>query len=272
MRRSDKNKTVVIVSDIASTFMEAATRIETIWQPDRRVDVPRILALAINYEQDAPASALDTALAAYCSEAAILLPSSSPMTAYPFDPTVAMSGNSWHYGREYELAIKGAPEAVLARCSLTEAEREEAHKAFAAIASSGQRVVAVAYALLPLSPSTLTPLSGMQFVGFIATAYTPRPEARRAIKNALGTGLSVRVITGDYPETAFAIGHRLGLVSRRSQVLDSSTLHFMDDESRTQAVSRAIIFARTTKKEKSIITELLKKEYDIVADTLPGMV
>eukprot|EP00961_Rhodomonas_salina_P180793 2440219-Rhodomonas_salina.2 len=49
-------------------------------------------------------------------------------------------------------------------------------------------------------------------MGIVAILDPPRPEAISAIKIAHEAGIVVKMITGDHPETAIAIGKMLGII------------------------------------------------------------
>lgn len=45
-----------------------------------------------------------------------------PMVSYPFDPVLKLVTRVWSSKHGVEIAVSGAPEAVLRRCRLTTAE------------------------------------------------------------------------------------------------------------------------------------------------------
>lgn len=231
--------------------------------PGSQAPLMRALALAVTRSPREPVTPLDTALAAYVATSDTLLPSSSPIVTYPFDPNTSMSGNAWHHGREYELALKGAPEVVLLRCDLSEEEREKARFIFINLAAEGHQVIAVAHARATSAPDSLHELKKMSLVGFVAVTSTLAPGARQGIQNALSAGLMVRLLTGNHAETAFSIGRRLGIATRHSQVVDTQEFHFMNEKDRETALQQATIFARATPRDKRLITALLEEYYDV---------
>lgn len=263
--KNHERTVAAVIPSKAASLMESTAHVKTVWQPQwATTGTPHAIALAINYDQKQPSSPLDNALAIYTATTSILLPSSSPAIVYEFDPAIAMSGNAWHHGREFELSLKGAPEAILTRCNLTESEREEVYKAVVSMAAEGHQVIALAHALLSSAPGTLAEVRDISFAGLIATTYTPRQEARQTIKEALHAGISVRIITGDHFETALSVGRQLGLIARRDQVIDSRHFIFMNDYARDQAVKNALLYARATQKDMPIIIAALEKTYDTV--------
>lgn len=263
-----------IATDKTGTLTRNILTVQDSWQPGwSSAKIPSVLALAINRRKEKTYDPLDVACSNYVSDLKTPSPKGLPMTAFPFDTALAMSGNVWHHGEHYELALKGSPEAILHRSDLTEAEREEAEAKLAAMTSEGYRVIAIGYRKLPRSLKKLADLSAkekLEFAGFIAIADALRPEAKKAINDALNAGVSVRMITGDHFETAFHIGRKLGMVTHRDQVFDSRRMHGMSDEELASIVEKTRIFSRVIPENKYRILTILKKQH-ITAMTGDGV-
>lgn len=263
-----------IATDKTGTLTQNVLKVQDNWQPDwGSGKMAGVLALAINRRQEKTYDPLDKAFSSYVADQKIALPKGAPMTVYPFDAAVAMSGNLWHHGKEYELAVKGAPEAILSRSDITESEKEEAERILHKMTSEGFRVIAIAHRMLPKAPKKLHDLSAkdkLEFAGFVAVADALRPEAKKAIESALGAGVTVRMITGDHFETAFHIGRQLGMVTSRDQVFDSRRMHHMDDEELEEIVNQTLIFSRVIPENKYRILTILKKRH-ITAMTGDGV-
>lgn len=263
-----------IATDKTGTLTQNILKVQDSWQPSwGSGKLAATLALAINKRQEKTYDPLDVAFSNYVNDEKVATSSGVPMVVYPFDTTIAMSGNLWHHGNEYSLAVKGAPEAILNRSDLTESEREEAEKQLHAMTSEGYRVIAIASCMLTQAPKRLQDIpegSKLDFAGFVAIADALRPEAKSAIENALGAGVTVRMITGDHFETAFHIGRQLGMVTHREQVFDSRRMHTMSDEELDAVVEKTLIFSRVIPEHKYRILTLLKKHH-ITAMTGDGV-
>lgn len=263
-----------IATDKTGTLTQNLLTVQKNWQPKwSTAHIANTLALAINRRQEKSYDPLDIALSNFVTKEQIASPRGEPMTTYPFDTALAASGNLWHHGREYELAIKGAPEVILAHCDLTEAEVEEAHRILASMSSNGYRVIGAAHAMTSTAPKRLSDFLGkekLEFAGFVAIADALRPEAKQAVENALAAGVSVRMITGDHFETAFHIGKELGMVTKRDQVFDSRRIHTMTDDELAEVIDRTGIFSRVIPEHKYRILTLLKQKH-ITAMTGDGV-
>jgi Ca2+-transporting ATPase len=263
-----------IATDKTGTLTQNVLTVQDTWQPDwSSAKIPNVLTLAINRRKEKTYDPLDAACSNYVADQKVSSPKGTPMRVFPFDTALAMSGNMWHHGEHYELALKGSPEAILHRSDLTEAEREEAEAKLSIMTSEGYRVIAIGYRKLPHALKKLADLSSkdkLEFAGFIAIADALRPEAKKAIKDALKAGVSVRMITGDHFETAFHIGRKLGMVTHRDQVFDSRRMHGMSDEELARIVEQTRIFSRVIPENKYRILTILKKQH-ITAMTGDGV-
>ena len=116
------------------------------------------------------------------------------------------------------VAVKGAPEAVLARCThllgaqgprpLTDGDRRRIAQVGGDLAGQALRVLAVAQRLQPALPKSMAAESleaELTFVGLIGMMDPPRPEVRQAVDRCAGAGIRPVMITGDHKDTAVAI-------------------------------------------------------------------
>jgi len=230
------------------------------------------MAASINRRDDKLHDPLDGAFMTYAKEQGVVASKYQPAEIFPFDQSMAMSGNLWHKGSEYILAVKGAPEQVLAASDLTENERETAEAMLHKLTGEGYRVIALAHLGSKKPIKTLTNLkkTRLKFDGFAAVADVLRPEAKKAIETALNAGVTVRMITGDHFETAFHVGKQLGMVSRRDQVFDSRRMHVMSDEELEKIIDEIRVFSRVIPEHKYRILSILKK-HNITAMTGDGV-
>ncbi|QQG50517.1 MAG: cation-transporting P-type ATPase [Candidatus Saccharibacteria bacterium] len=263
-----------IATDKTGTLTKNQLTVQETWQfhKDTRKFI-RSIAYAVNHSSHKTHDPLDTALANFAEEKGTKEPAYQPFATLPFDQSVAMSGNVWHNGSDYHLAIKGAPEHVLARCDLTENEREIASAELHKLTASGYRVVAVAHSDLSKPIEDFDDLKGrhpLEFDGYVAIADILRPEAKKSIQAALRAGVTVRMITGDHFETAYHIGKQLGMVTSRDQVFDSRRMNVMSDEQLEKIIENTRVFSRVVPEHKYRILELLKKN-NITAMTGDGV-
>jgi Ca2+-transporting ATPase len=179
------------------------------------------------------------------------------------DPAEAVDG--------HVLAAKGAPEAIVDLCHLSEVAAREIVGAVETMAARGLRVIAVARgrsvaATLPSEQHDFD----FQFVGLIGLADPLRPEAAAAIADCRAAGIAVVMLTGDYAATARAIGTQAGLESPGG-VLTGPELAQLDDQALAERVKQTRIFARILPEQKLRLVQAFKAAGEVVAMTGDGV-
>ena len=135
----------------------------------------------------------------------------------------------------------------------------------------GIRVLAVAKARLPANYARPDTPRGLpfEFLGLVGLADPLRPSVPAAVQECRSAGIRVIVITGDYPQTAYAIAVQAGLDA--SAVLTGSEVEKMTDVDLARCVRTTTIFARTMPEHKLRIVQALKASGEIVAMTGDGV-
>ncbi len=251
-----------IATDKTGTLTENLLSVQETWQPSwTDHHLPTIVHRTINHHSEHSHDPLDVALISFtAAEEAINLKGES-VAKLPFDQTFSMSGNVWHHRGKHELVVKGAPEQIIARSTLTSAQKEEIETALHQLTSQGYRVIALGTTSLDKPLFSFIEMHSklrLNFGGLIAVADTIRPAARHAIAVARRAGVTVRMITGDHLETAFAIGLKLGLVDTREQVFDSRRMSELTDKQLAIEAHDARVFSRVTPENKFRILTVLK--------------
>ncbi len=173
------------------------------------------------------------------------------------------------------VIVKGAPEAVLARCGdLPEATDLEAlHAEVHRMASGGMRVLALAekpwhQGFEPLHLDHLA--GGLRFLGLVGMIDPPRPEAIAAIRACQGAGITVKMITGDHRATAQAIGRQLGLANAEAAVAGAA-LEDLSPGRLAQVATDTSVFARVAPEHKLRLVRALQARGQVVAMTGDGV-
>jgi len=179
------------------------------------------------------------------------------------------------------VLVKGAPDAVAARCTtqLGAEGREPYDPAFwdaqvAALGSKGLRVLAAARAGAGPTAAALDDSGprGLTFLGLVGIVDPPRPEAIDAIAEARTAGISVTMITGDHAGTALAIAREMGIVDDvAAPALTGADLEAMDDAELRDVVRGVHVYARTSPEHKLRIVRALQAHGEVVAMTGDGV-
>ncbi|WP_084076028.1 cation-transporting P-type ATPase [Demequina sp. NBRC 110052] len=184
------------------------------------------------------------------------------------------------------VAVKGAPDAVLPRCThallggeetvLDEATRTRLEEGIAALAGEGMRTLAVAYRRDPDAAPDRAATEALEhdlvLAGVAGIVDPPRTEARDAVAAAQGAGIRVAMITGDHPGTAVAIAAELGIVpDAEAPVLAGAVLARLSDQELREAVRTVSVFARVAPEDKLRIVDALQSHGEVVAMTGDGV-
>lgn len=167
-------------------------------------------------------------------------------------------------------ACKGAPEAIAELCCLKGDDLNMVRAAVGGMAEQGLRILGVANANLPEAD---VPEEQRQirytFLGLVGLSDPLRPEVPAAVAECGAAGIRVIMITGDYPETARAIGRKAGLDVQR--VLTGNDIRHLGDEELMARIADTSVFARVMPEQKLRIVEALKAKGEIVAMTGDGV-
>jgi Ca2+-transporting ATPase len=174
--------------------------------------------------------------------------------------------------------VKGAPDAILARCTHVStargvAELDEEWRA--RLLEEDEALAAQAFRILALAertgPEADDPESGLTFLGFAAMYDPPRHEAKDAVTECHRAGVAVTMITGDHKSTAIAIAESLGIWDDGALALTGSELAELDDAELAETVEDVRVFARVTAEQKLRIVRALSTLGHVVAMTGDGV-
>jgi Ca2+-transporting ATPase len=169
------------------------------------------------------------------------------------------------------VVVKGAPEAVLARCVGARTRLQGLAEQAESWARQGLRVIAVARARC--ADGVAMPEAGYEAVGLVAFQDPLRDDVASALQECRRAGVRVVMITGDAAATALAIAREAGLVQGEGAdaVLSGAQLDALSDAQLDLAVVRVAVFARVTPAQKLRIVQALQRGGDVVAMTGDGV-
>ncbi len=268
-----------IATDKTGTLTQNKLLVQDVWSlfsPTDLKQIARSAYLSINktLNNDKLHDPLDGAFMSFASEyKADSEVKADLVKSLPFDHKFSMSGNVWKSPRGYDIYIKGAPEKILELVNLNRFNDKQVRHKLHSLSGSGYKVIALAVCKAQdTAVVELGEVQGLSFelVGLIAIADGLRPEAKPSIEATQAAGVSVRMITGDHYETAYAIGKKLGLLEHKSEVYDCSKMGEVSDSQLRQIVAHTKVFARVLPEYKHRILGILK-ESDITAMTGDGV-
>ncbi len=198
----------------------------------------------------------------------------------PFDSSRRAMATLHEVEGERIIYVKGALEQLLPACTdmldthgrhwPLDAGDVAGHAA--ALAANGLRVLALArkaHAGATLADADIA--AGLTFVGLVGMADPPRPRAITAVRACHAAGIRVKMITGDYGDTALAIARQLGICSQSCGVLSGRELAALDEAGLRAAVREVNVFARVEPEQKLRLVSALQANGEVVAMTGDGV-
>lgn len=164
-------------------------------------------------------------------------------------------------GGEQTAFLKGAPEAIVARCHMQDSERARVLSRVEAAAAQGFKVIGLAK-----GPAAAE--EGLSFVGLVSLWDPPRPEAKGAVAAARGAGVRVLMLTGDHAVTARTVAQAVGIDA--GNVVEGTQLGLADAEVDAR-IRTSNVFARMQPQHKLRLIERLQAMNEVVAMTGDGL-
>lgn len=163
-------------------------------------------------------------------------------------------------GTEVSL-LKGAPEIVLGFCDLKSDEKERLTAEFEEWASSGLKVLALAYK----HAGNLHELTGFTWIGLVGIEDPVRSGVRDAVALCRKAGIKVKIVTGDYRGTAENVASAVGLTVKSDQVIEGKELEVMTESDMVKVVEDTVIFCRVAPHHKLKIVSALQSCGEVTA-------
>lgn len=199
----------------------------------------------------------------------------------PFETKTKMMATIHKSGEKWLYAVKGAPEAVIERCTgildekgktlLMSAELKKTWtRKNEILAEKGLRVLAIAFKeeLQPSDPYERLILLGL--VGFIDPVREGIPEAIESCQKA---GIRVVMATGDQIGTAVTIANDIGLPQEFIHPLSGADLPDSESwsEEQKERLNRTSVLCRVSPEQKLRLVEFYQSQGHVVAMTGDGI-
>jgi len=285
--------TTLILTDKTGTLTQAKMSLEEI-HPEMGFDDKTLLSnavltsqIVIENPEDKPAAwnlvgrPMEIALVSGAAKHFVLLPDILSQTKIiqriPFDSSYKFSGIVVEQNNKRHAVLVGAPDILIAFVDWTEQKRQELEKQIADRANDGVRLLGVATmdldgkgslpAPTELKGARLPDWQGFRFAGLLGFRDPLRPSVIEAIRDIGQSGVLTRIVTGDHPGTAAAVGREIGLIGP-----GETAVHGKDIDGLSDMDLRATrIFARVTPAQKLQLVERYRSMGEIVAVTGDGV-
>jgi P-type Ca2+ transporter type 2C len=167
--------------------------------------------------------------------------------------------------------VKGAPEAVLVACSMSEGERVSVLARVARLAEDGLRIIAVAERRVPSAPRDAADAeTELDFVGLAAFRDPLRAGVGDAVAELAHAGVRTIVVSGDHPDTVAAAAREAG-VHTREVLQGGAPLDAVGDDDLARRLRGDGVIARATPEDKLRLVRLLQDRGEAVAVTGDGV-
>ncbi len=214
---------------------------------------------------------LDLALAERDDAHASDRPPRTAAAGFAFDPVRKRESAAWEQRDRVWVCAKGAPEAIIAMCAMSDPERAAALTAASDLAERGLRVIAVAERHAHRVPRDAADAErDMEYVGLAGFEDPLRPGVADAVRSLAAAGVRTLVVTGDHPLTATAVARQAGLTDP-VVILGGPGLARLSDKALGDHLRHALVVARATPSDKLRLVRLLQAQGESVAVTGDGV-
>lgn len=273
----------VLCTDKTGTLTENKMRIDYLYDAATNISIPVSDAAAIpatltEYamwsSETNPFDPMEKAIHALYEKTAVAdkRPAFQQIHEYPVSGQPPMMTHIFRNEKgETVIAAKGAPEAILVQSNLPEATLKIVEAQILAYAKQGCRVLGIGKAKWDKTEWPQTQQEFVfEFLGLVAFQDPPKESSRQTIQTFTDAGIAVKMITGDYAETAVAIAGQTGL-PHNGKVLTGKEVMKLSEEALQQQVQGVNIFARMFPEAKLKVINALKADGEIVAMTGDGV-
>jgi Ca2+-transporting ATPase len=262
--------TTLLCVDKTGTITQNQMALRRIWRAGLGHDLPgeleegphAVLEAARLASALQPHDPMDAAIHAAAGPA----PEADLLRSYPLTPEFLAVVQVWKETGEdrFVYAAKGAPETILDLCRLEPDVRSRAEAAVHEMAAGGMRVLGVATAEADEDAEAEPRKLAYRFEGLLGFEDPVRPDVPSALELARGAGVTIAMMTGDYPATALATASEAGI--------DTSAGVLSGNEAATApGFARVRVFARVMPEQKLALVRRFRSAGHVVAMTGDGV-
>jgi len=203
---------------------------------------------------------------------------------FPFDSNRKMMSTVVEKGNSQMLAVKGAPDILLERCSsiiwedkiipLTAGIKRQVRMAIEQMAGQALRNLGFAYKDLRVNEMIASEEEAeheLIFIGIAGMIDPPREEVKEAIRKCKQAGIKTIMITGDHQTTAVAIAKQLNILPYNGLTATGQEIYYMSNQEFMEKVEDIYVYARVSPEHKLRIVKALQASGHVVAMTGDGV-
>ncbi|CAO4141739.1 Calcium-transporting ATPase [Methylorubrum aminovorans] len=193
---------------------------------------------------------------------------------HAFDVSTRMMATVHVDGPRFLVAVKGAPEAVLAASRRTGGDpcdrplddetRDLWRRRVEDLGARGLRVIACAEGRA--DEAGISPFADLTFLGLIGLEDPARADVPGAVAACHAAGIRVVMVTGDHAVTAGSIARAVGIAGPAAPVAEGRSVGAVSDE-----LEEIAVFARVSPAEKLALVRAYQEKGEVVAMTGDGV-
>ncbi len=278
VRRSSVTETFgstsLLCVDKTGTLTENRMAVSALYTGDAIEPVPdapdadqhRLILAALRASSQNPIDPMDRAVHALAER--LEIPAAGAVVeSFPIRPELLAFIQAWRVEGGVMRAAKGAPEAILRLAHASDEARVRYGAVVEEMAREGMRVLAVAETEPVAGDPDAAPY---RLLGLVAFEDPIRDDVPQAVAAARRAGVSVAMITGDYPATALSIAREAG-IDTEAGVLTGAEIAATPPEEIAEKIRNVRVFARVMPTNKLALVEAFKADGHIVAMTGDGV-
>ena len=227
----------------------------------------KVMLYAMFASERAPFDAMEKAIVEKAQQAGVsgLAEGMRQVAEYPLEGRPPMMTHIYAGSGGRIAAAKGAIERILTVSRVDENIKNAVLDIVHVEGGKGYRLLGVASAKCPDGqlPASQDDFD-WHFEGLVCLYDPPRASVRSTIETLYRAGISVKLLTGDYPETARNISGRVGIPGSTRSVSGKDVMAMADDQLQ-RAVQEESIFARMFPEAKQRVVGALRKNGHVVA-------
>lgn len=190
---------------------------------------------------------------------------------YPLQGQPPMMTHVYQLEGNMIAAAKGSAERIIEVCKLDDVAKHKITTYINTLATNGYRILGVASCIHagPELPDNQDDFE-WQFQGLLALYDPPKKNIPEVLKKIYDAGINIKLLTGDYPETAISIAQQAG-IHNPLRYSTGQKVMTMTAEALQLEVKTVHVFARLFPEAKLKVINAIKANGDIVAMTGDGV-